>query len=98
LPFLDARGDPPLSNRSHGKIPVFGNPNYGLAVENGELVCRWRDSSDREAPVVVWYKWVGKKFVMDHMKVEGPFPASYDCAKATKELDRAICYSPSVAA
>src|SRR5580765_8156814 len=92
LPFLDARGDPPR------KIPVFGNANYGLAVENGELVARWRDSSDREAPLVVWYKWDGKKFVLDHMKVDGPFPTSYDCAKATKELDRAICYSPSVAA
>jgi uncharacterized protein YecT (DUF1311 family) len=98
LPFLDARGDPPLSNQNHWKIPVFGNANYGLAVENGELVARWRDSSDREAPLVVWYKWDGKKFVLDHMKIDGPFPTSYDCAKATKELDREICYSPSVAA
>jgi uncharacterized protein YecT (DUF1311 family) len=95
LPFLDAKGDPSFSNR---ETSVFGNPNYGLAVENGELVARWRDSSDREAPLVVWYKWDGKKFAFDHMKVEGPFPTSYDCAKATKELYRAICYSPSVAA
>jgi uncharacterized protein YecT (DUF1311 family) len=48
--------------------------------------------------LVVWYKWDGKNFVVDRMKVDGPFPTSYDCAKATKELDRAICYSPSVAA
>lgn len=67
-------------------------------MENGELVARWRDSSDREAPLVVWYKWDGKKFALDRMKIDGPFPTSYDCAKATKELDRAICYSPSVAA
>lgn len=46
LPFLDARGDPPYPN---GRAPVFGNPNYGLTVEDGELVVRWRDSSDREA-------------------------------------------------
>jgi uncharacterized protein YecT (DUF1311 family) len=98
LPFLDARGDPPLSNWNHLTIPVFGNPNFGLSVENGELVVRWRDTSDREAPLVVWCKWDGKKFVLDHMKVDGPFPTSYDCAKATKELDRAICYSPSLAA
>lgn len=32
------------------------------------------------------------------MKIEGPFPTSYNCAKATKELDRAICYSPGVSA
>jgi uncharacterized protein YecT (DUF1311 family) len=97
LPFRHAEGDL-FFNRSGWKVPVFGNANYGLAVENGELVARWSDSSDREAPLVVWYKWDAKKFVMDHMKVDGPFPTSYDCAKATKELDRAICYSPSVAA
>jgi uncharacterized protein YecT (DUF1311 family) len=97
LSFRHAEGDP-FFNRSGWKLPVFGNANYGLAVENGELVARWSDSSDRQAPLVVWYKWDGEKFVMDHVKVEGPFPTSYDCAKATKELDRAICYSPSVAA
>jgi uncharacterized protein YecT (DUF1311 family) len=97
LPFRHAEGDP-FFNGSRRKIPVFGNANYGLAVENGELVARWKDSSDREAPLVVWYKWDGTKFVMDHMKVDGPFPTSYDCAKAAKELDRAICYSPSLAA
>ena len=97
LPFRHAEGDP-FFNRSGRKIPVFGNANYGLAVENGELLARWSDSSDRESPVVIWYKWDGKEFVIDHMKVSGPFPTSYDCSKATKELDRAICYSPSVAA
>ena len=97
VPFRHAEGDPFFNGRGR-KIPVFGNANYGLAVENGELVARWRDSSDREAPLVVWYKWDAKNFVVDHMKVDGPYPTSYDCAKATKELDRAICYSPSVAA
>jgi uncharacterized protein YecT (DUF1311 family) len=97
VPFRHAEGDP-FFNRSGWKVPVFGNANYGLVVENGELVARWSDSSDREVPLVVWYKWDGRNFVMDHMKVDGPFPTSYDCSKATKELDRAICYSPSVAA
>ena len=96
LPFRHAEGDP-FFNSNGTKIPVFGNRNYGFAVENGLLVARWKDSSDREAPLIVWYKWDGKQFAVDHMKVEGPFPTSYDCTKATKELDRAICYSPSVA-
>lgn len=79
-------------------LPVFGNPNYGIAVEKGQLVARWMDGSDRENPLVIWYKWDGKEFVVDHTKVEGPFTTSYDCSKATKEIDRAICYSSSVAA
>src|SRR5215470_2665616 len=100
LPFLNAKGDPPISNSKSEdeKIPVFGNPNFTLKVESGKLVARWGDSSDREEPLVVWYKWDSAKFIVDHVKIEGPFPTSYDCSKATKELDRAICYSPSVAA
>ena len=97
LPFHHIEGDP-FFNRNGWKIPVFGNTNYGLAVEDGQVVARWRDSSDREAPLVVWYKWDGKEFVVDHMKAEGPFPTSYDCSKATRETDRAICYSRAVAA
>jgi uncharacterized protein YecT (DUF1311 family) len=90
LPHLE---DPPQGQ----KLPVFGNPNYGFVVEQGQLVARWMDSSERKAPLVVWYKWDGKAFVVGHMKVEGPFPTSYDCAKASKEMDRAICYAPTVA-
>ncbi len=80
------------------KVPLFGNRNDELKVEDGQVVARWKDTSDRENPLVVWYRWNGKGFVVDHMKVEGPFHTSYDCAKATNEMDRAICYSPRVAA
>src|SRR5689334_20948409 len=80
LPFLNAKGDPPFSEQSNEKIPVFGNANYTLRVENGKLIARWGDSSDREAPVVIWYKWDSAKFIVDHKKVEGPFATSYGCA------------------
>jgi uncharacterized protein YecT (DUF1311 family) len=88
----------PVVGPGGSKLPVFGNPNYGIAVEDGVLVARWMDSSDRENPVIIWYKWDGKAFVVDHMKVQGPFTTSYDCRKATKEMDCAICYSPKIAA
>jgi uncharacterized protein YecT (DUF1311 family) len=94
LPFRDP-GELP---RAQGNLPVFGNPNFDLAVEDGQLVARWHDSSDREDPLTVWFKWDGGQFVEAHRKVEGPFPTSYDCGKATTELDRAICYAPGVAA
>jgi uncharacterized protein YecT (DUF1311 family) len=97
LPFVNANGDPRLSE-GEKKIPVFGNANFALTVEDGKLVARWGDSSDREEPAVVWYKWDGKRFVVDHVKIKGPFATSYDCAKATREIDLAICYSPSIAA
>src|SRR5579862_9076929 len=102
LPFLDGRGDPPIDDSKvkdskFKRTPVFGNPNYSLSVEGGKLVVRWRDASDREGPVVILYKWDGKKFAVEKMEVEGPYPTSYDCSQATKELDLAICYSPRVA-
>lgn len=91
-------GIDPVTGPNSPKLPVFGNPNYGIAVENRQLVARWMDSSDREHPLIIWYKWDGHEFVADHMKVDGPFRTSYDCAKATREMDRAICYSPKIAA
>jgi uncharacterized protein YecT (DUF1311 family) len=98
FPLLNAKGDPPWSDQENQPIPVFGNPNYTLTVDGGKLVVRWGDSSDRDQPLTVWYKWDGTKFIVDHAKLQGPFLTSYDCGKATKELDRAICYSPPVAA
>ena len=62
LPFLNAKGDPPLSNEAtenNEKYPLFGNPNYALKVEDGKLVVHFGDTSDREEPVVIWYKWDG---------------------------------------
>lgn len=91
-------GQDPVVGPNSLKLPLFGNPNYGIAVENGQLVARWMDSSARKNPLIIWYKWTGKAFVMDYMKVQGPFTTSYDCGKATKEMDRAICYSPTIAA
>jgi uncharacterized protein YecT (DUF1311 family) len=67
-------------------------------VENGLLAARWTDSSYRENPLIIWYKWNGSAFVLDSVKQEGPFKTSYDCAKAAKEIERAICYSPAIAA
>ena len=79
------------------QMPLFGNANYTLKVEQGQLVAHFGDTSERQDAAVVWFKWNGKGFEVDHKKIEGPFPTSYDCAKATKEMDRAICYAPTVA-
>lgn len=97
LPFQREEGQPGFSTIK-GPLPVFGNPNYTLGVENGLLVAHWMDSSDREDPLVIRYKWNGSAFVFDSLKKEGPFKTSYDCAKAAKEIEQAICYSPSVSA
>ena len=89
LPIEDPPGGP--------QLPLFGNANYTLKVERGKLVGHFGDTSDRKNPLVVWFKWTGKGFGVDHEKIEGPFPTSYDCTRAIRETDRAICYAPTVA-
>jgi uncharacterized protein YecT (DUF1311 family) len=96
LPFHREEGQPGFSTLK--RLPVFGNPNYTLRVEKGLLVASWMDSSDRENPLTIRYKWNGSAFVVDSVQQTGPFKTSYDCIKAAKEIEQAICYSPSVAA
>jgi uncharacterized protein YecT (DUF1311 family) len=96
LPFDHKGPDNPFSNNTHP--PVFGNRNYTLRVENGLLAERWSDTSDREVPLIIWYKWKGAAFVVDSVKQTGPFKTSYDCGKATQEVEQAICYSVRVSA
>ena len=97
LPFQRVEGQEFFSYKKWN-LPVFGNPNYSLSVEKGALVARWLDSSDRAHPLTIWYKWNGKEFVINSRTQEGPFKTSYDCSKARKEIEQAICYSPAVAA
>lgn len=88
---------PDLDQPRGPQMPLFGNANYTLKVDRGQLVAYFGDTSDREDPVEVWFKWNDKGFELDHKKIKGPFQTSYDCAKATKEMDLAICYAPTVA-
>jgi uncharacterized protein YecT (DUF1311 family) len=88
---------PEFASRNRAEFPLFGNANYILEIEKGEIVARWRDQTDREPAISVWYKWDGKEFVIERKLVTGPFKTSYDCAKATRETELEICYSPSVA-
>ncbi len=77
---------------------LFGNRNYDLSVENGLLVAAFGDDSDRDTPLIINYKWNGKEFAIASIQKTGVFPTSYDCAKATGEVERAICHVDSLAA
>lgn len=94
LPILDQGPKSPFNQKT--PPPLVGNRNYSLAVEEGQLTARWSDTSDREEPLVIWYNWNGSAFVIDYVKQSGPFKTSYDCTKATQEVELAICYSKAV--
>ena len=96
LPILDEGPKSPFNQKT--PPPLVGNRNYSLAVEEGQLTARYKDTSDREEPVVIWYNWNGSAFVIDYVKQTGPFKTSYDCTKTTQEVELAICYSVAVSA
>ncbi len=75
---------------------LFGNRNYDLSSnqDDHELIATFTDSSGREDPLVLTFQWDGKqhKFLLNSVQSAPMYKPSYDCAKAQKEVDRAICY------
>jgi uncharacterized protein YecT (DUF1311 family) len=71
---------------------MFGNRNYDLTIEDGLLVATFNDDQDRDTPLVIKYKWNGQEFSIVKIQKTGVFQTSYDCAKAQKEDEQAICH------
>ena len=81
---------------------LFGKVFSVLRIENGLLVEEFGDSSGRENPLVIKYKWHAAKdrFVAVDIKAAKTYPTSYDCTKAESERNetaQAICYVESLA-
>jgi uncharacterized protein YecT (DUF1311 family) len=85
-----------MTPATYGRL--FGNLNWSLSVNQGLLVESYSDTSGRDKPLVISYKWNGKEFAIESVRKSGPFKTGYDCTKAEKEIDLAICYAPEVAA
>jgi hypothetical protein len=81
---------------------LFGNRNWEYRIENGLLVSAYQDTSGREDPLVIKYKWDSAKeqFAIVSVEAAKPYRTSYDCVKAEKaenETEQAICYVESLA-
>jgi len=87
------------------KLPhtvLFGNSNSEFRIGDGVLVEVFHDTSDRDDPLIVKYKWNTEKRMFEIVSVEAApqFKTSYDCARAEKDEDGtalAICYVESLA-
>jgi uncharacterized protein YecT (DUF1311 family) len=77
---------------------LFGNSNSSFSIENDLLVDSYHDTSDRDNPLTVKYKWNAEKqkFVIVQVDAAKPFTTSYDCTKAT-DTAQAICYVETLA-
>ncbi len=80
---------------------LFGNRNYDLSPnkDDRELVETFYDTSGRDRPLVLMFQWNGKqnKFLLNAVQSAPMYEMSYQCTKAQKEVDRAICYVSSLA-
>jgi len=81
---------------------LFGNANSDFRIENGLLVDVYHDTSDRDEPLVIKYKWDAAKemFVVASVVAAKRYATSYDCDKAEQGQDetaQAICYVETLA-
>lgn len=97
----NANGDLQELKMESPKLPnvLFGNSNSLFTIENGLLVDNFYDTSDREHPLIVKYKWDAPRdqFSVVEVIAAKPFRSSYDCSRAQQETERAICYVESLA-
>jgi uncharacterized protein YecT (DUF1311 family) len=81
------------------KYPVlFGNTNSAFRIEGDLLVDAYHDTSGRDDPLVIKYKWDGEKHKFEPVKIDAakPYTTSYDCSKA-EDTALAICYVETLA-
>jgi uncharacterized protein YecT (DUF1311 family) len=82
------------------KLPdvLFGNSNSTFEIENGLLIDDYGDTSERDHPLVVKYKWDAAKnqFTAVAIVAAKPYRTSYDCSKA-QDTALAICYVEQLA-
>jgi uncharacterized protein YecT (DUF1311 family) len=87
---------------------LFGNANSVFRIADGLLVDVYHDTSDRDDPLVVKYKWNAAKEMFEIVSVEAAksYATSYDCTKAEADEKNgkykndaalAICYVESLA-
>lgn len=101
----DAEGEIQELSMQEVKLPhrvLFGNSNSTFRIGEGILVEVYGDTSDREDPLIVKYRWNAEKEIFEIVAVEAAkrFPTSYDCETAEKDGDEtalAICYVEQLA-
>ena len=81
---------------------LFGNSNSEFRIGDGVLVEVYHDTSERDDPLIVKFKWNPAKDMFEIVSVEAApeYPTSYDCTKAEQQGEEtalAICYVESLA-
>jgi len=101
----DAAGEIKELPMQEVKLPhtvLFGNSNSTFRIGAGILVEVYSDTSEREDPLIVKYRWNAEKEIFGIIAIEAAkrYPTSYDCDKAEKIGDGtalAICYVEQLA-
>jgi uncharacterized protein YecT (DUF1311 family) len=78
---------------------LLGRVFYDLNVKDGLLVQTYQDTSGRKDPLVIKFRWNGKAKEFQAVDVQAAkrYHASFDCAKARTEVEKAVCDLSDVA-
>ena len=78
---------------------LLGRVFYDLNVKDGLLVQTFHDTSGRENPLVIKFRWTGKEKEFQAVDVQAAkrYHTSFDCAKAKTEVEKAVCDLSDVA-
>ena len=101
----DADGEIKELKMQEVKLPhnvLFGNSNSELRIDDSVLVEVYHDTSERDDPLIVKFKWNPAKELFEIVDVQAAptYKTSYDCTKAEEHADGtalAICYVESLA-
>jgi hypothetical protein len=85
----------PTENRGD----LLGRVFYDLNVKDGLLVQTFHDTSGREHPLVIKFRWNGKEKEFQAVDVQSAkrYHTSFDCDKAKTEVEKAVCDLSEVA-
>ena len=78
-------------------LPLIGDRNSTISVEDGLLVEKFYDGSGRDNPLTRYYEFNGKRFTSSK-DVYGPtYNPSFDCRKAKSDREITVCGNEELA-
>ncbi len=77
---------------------LVGNRNYYLSHDDNFLIADFYDVSGRQHPLIVYFKWEGKEFIIAKVIKAKTFKTSFNCANAKTDVEKSICGNSELAA
>ena len=98
----DSLGNIKELNINYGPNTIYdnlvGNRNYYLSHDDNFLIADFYDVSGRKHPLIVYFRWNNKEFIIAKVVKSKRFKTSFNCANAKTDVEKSICGNPELAA